>query len=342
MMSVNLGQSAVWDFIRKHDLSTTCASITVACLNSPTNSTLSGDEEAIHMVKSRLDEAGIFAQTLSTGVAYHSPAMKSIVSEYLSLLGYLVPAHPEQNSPAVMISTVTGKPVDASALSNPEYWCSNLVNPVKFLDAISTTITDVVPEIATFIEVGPHGALRRPLRDTLSHISPKPSIGYISALDRTKDPVHSILELLGYLFCNGYPVSIIGGNLTSPHSGHRPFLVDCPGYAFDHTNVYWSESRLSRDFRLRDTVSGGLLGDRVSDWNPLEPRWRQALDVEVLPWLSDYSVRCNVSPLRLYLALTKGVDLGGSSMSCCGFSSNGTGSPSPSISNRENSGRIPR
>ncbi len=58
-----------------------------ACVNSPLNCTLSGPEHPIEAIKAQADEDGIFAQTLKTGVAYHSPAMLAVADEYRSRIG---------------------------------------------------------------------------------------------------------------------------------------------------------------------------------------------------------------------------------------------------------------
>ncbi|KFA56597.1 hypothetical protein S40293_01190 [Stachybotrys chartarum IBT 40293] len=125
-------------------------------------------------------------------------------------------------------------------------------------------------------------------------------------------PIETTLTLLGNLFCAGHPIAINKANHYTS-TGHQTtngtdtstqeikasassLLVDLPEYPFDHSNTYWHESRVSRGYRLRhphESVSDGsdqLLGKPVSDWNPLEPRWRNILSIEALPWLRDHVV----------------------------------------------------
>ena len=45
----------------------------IACVNSPQNVTVSGDEQAIDTLKRKLDREDVAAQKHRTGVAYHSP-----------------------------------------------------------------------------------------------------------------------------------------------------------------------------------------------------------------------------------------------------------------------------
>jgi acyl transferase domain-containing protein len=306
MMSVNLSPSGVLDALRRNDLSSGSSTpIHIACVNSPYNCTLSGDEKAIDKVKVQLDKEGIFARKLTTGVSYHSPAMETVAPRYTDLIGSLQSAQ-QQPASIVMVSTVTGRSIEASAVERPEYWVRNLVQPVQFSEAISTLIINNIPNATDIIEIGPHHALGRPLRDILDQLPPrKTKTRCLYALDRAQSPMRGILQLVGQLFCRGYPVSISSANAAVLRSPGDLLLIDSPGYPFNHENEYWFESRISRDFRLRKETSGALLGQRASDWNPLEPSWRQVIDLDILPWLRDYSVRLENKNQTIELKLTE-------------------------------------
>jgi acyl transferase domain-containing protein len=76
MMSVNLTESQVPEYLEKAGLGQN--TLYIACVNSPSNVTLSGPSEAIDTLKSHLDEEQIFAQKVNTGVAYHSPVCVTV------------------------------------------------------------------------------------------------------------------------------------------------------------------------------------------------------------------------------------------------------------------------
>ncbi|KAK4033181.1 polyketide synthase [Parachaetomium inaequale] len=285
MISVNIAEDQVPDYLSKIFVEDASASVCVACVNSPLNCTLSGPEAAIDAIKAQADKDGIFAQKLKTGVAYHSPSMLAISDQYLSLMGHLKGVAASSAAAAVpMVSSVTGKEIQPAELAKPEYWVSNMVSPVRFADAVrllkdESTITDIV-------EVGPHPALKRPVQDTIGTTL---QIRYAAVLHRSQPATETMLELMGQLFCLGHTVSVSAVNQEDTEAVPRP-LVDCPAYRFDHSQRYWVESRLSRDFRLREAVEGETLGVRVSDWNPLAPRWRNFLSVESTPWLGHHKV----------------------------------------------------
>lgn len=292
MMSVNLSESQI-PTLKRQVLGIESDSVHLACVNSPTNVTLSGTSYAIATLKKHLDDQGVFAHQVQTGVAYHSPTMRSLSGDYLQLLGgpcgtlaslYQVPA------PIPMISTVTGQIVAAKALTTPQYWVDNLISPVRFMDAIRRLQDDMstlslpvgTQTITDLIEIGPHSALKRPIMDTVS------SLRYQTVLHRNEPAVHSVLKLVGTLFCRNYPVSVVAANNFCRES--MPPLVDCPPYPFDHSKSYWNESRLSKGYRLRNPSPGYLIGKRVYDWNPLIPRWRNWMCSETIPWLGDHIV----------------------------------------------------
>lgn len=65
-------------------------------------------------------------------------------------------------------------------------------------------------------------------------------------------------------------------------------LTDLPAYPFNHSQHYWFESRLSRNFRFRKHARHELLGTPVADWNPMEAKWRNYIKVAEHPWIRDH------------------------------------------------------
>ncbi|KAF5690649.1 polyketide synthase [Fusarium denticulatum] len=288
MLSINLAPHHVLEYLEKAGVT----SINVTCINSPLNVTLSGPEEAIDKIKSQADEDGIFAQKLKTGVAYHSSSMKAIAKEYLAALEGLTKRKDGTSIP--MVSSVTSKSISPETLSTGQYWVDNMLSPVRFAEVVQV-IANMhsarklgLGNITDLVEIGPHPALRRPVKDTIDEMaSAAKGVRYSYVLHRSHPAAQTTLELAGKLFCQGYPVSI---SAVNQQNAKERFLVDCPKYPFDRSQRYWAESRLSRDFRLREAAKGELLGVRVSDWNPIEPRWRNFWSIDSSPWTGDHKI----------------------------------------------------
>lgn len=73
MISANLPEVEVPSLLEKLGLTNEDNTVHIACVNSPMNVTLSGPADSIKIIQGHLDQQGVFAKTLNTGVAYHSP-----------------------------------------------------------------------------------------------------------------------------------------------------------------------------------------------------------------------------------------------------------------------------
>lgn len=195
--------------------------------------------------------------------------MRAITTEYRASLGVLergkipeIAGNPRPQA-TIMVSSVTGDIVGAELLSTLDYWVNYLVLPVQFVNALkllTNKVTDpslglVAGEITDLIEVGPHAALRRLVKDTI------PSVRYHSILERSKPSVQSLLSVIGSLYCYGHTLLVAAANGQA--NVKLKWLVDCPPYPFDHSRRYWSESRIARDYRMRKSAPGYLLGRRA-------------------------------------------------------------------------------
>ena len=142
---------------------------TVACVNSPSNVTISGDVTTLEALRAILDERGVFARRLKVEVAYHSSHMHLCSGEYYASIADLEHTPMEeavQQQPITMVSSVLGHQVEPEQLG-PYYWVQNLINPVLFTDAVKELVlpADANGEKAVdlLIEVGPHSALGGPI-----------------------------------------------------------------------------------------------------------------------------------------------------------------------------------
>lgn len=79
MISANLTEVEVPSVLEKLGLTHDDNTVHIACVNSPTNVTLSGPTNSIKVIQGHLDQQGVFAKTVNTGVAYHSPVCAPLV-----------------------------------------------------------------------------------------------------------------------------------------------------------------------------------------------------------------------------------------------------------------------
>ncbi|KAM7223551.1 hypothetical protein V8F06_001025 [Rhypophila decipiens] len=274
----------------------------VACVNSPRSTTVSGDVAAIMELQTSLAARGVFARKLAVDTAYHSHHMLAIAAEYKT---HMMSAGAMGDRPIkfeMFFSSVRGRMLLPGELLDADYWVENMVSPVRFLDAVDALCTrqdthDDGSENRNvlLVELGPHSALAGPIKQILTTILPSSSsssssssaftVKYQSALVRGKDAARTAHELAAALFEQGYPLAL------HPTSSRQGFLTDLPPYSWNHTRTFWSESRLSRDYRLRSAPRTDMLGAPASDWNPLEPRWRGFIRLSEQPWVADHVIQ---------------------------------------------------
>jgi len=272
--------------------------LVVACINSQNNVTISGDADLIDKLKVIFDEEGIFSRKLEVERAYHSPHMTQFVEGYKTRLSKLQFKSPTSNDNGIEIfSSVTGGLIEKQSLAGPDYWISNLLSQVRFLESVqkmckeetskrAIKIGDRDGSLDVLVEIGPRAALQGPTKQILTANGRSKDIRYLSMLSRDSSAIDTSLRLAGDLYCHGCQLDFQGISSLSQEN----MLVDPPSYAWNHENKYWFEGRTSKNYRFRKFPRHDLLGAPVADWNPLEPRWRNFLRVAENPWLKDHRI----------------------------------------------------
>ncbi|KAJ2984094.1 hypothetical protein NQ176_g228 [Zarea fungicola] len=289
MLAVGVGEDAISPYLKR--LKQGIA--TVACQNSPSSVTISGDGGAISELSALLSQDDIFNRKLLVDTAYHSHHMQAAAEEYRSSLSNMS----ETSSPKTtvkMFSSVTGslKSRDFDA----DYWTSNLVNPVRFCDALQSLCradnasSRAMQAHHIFIEIGPHTALAGPVRQSIADLPEPLPYSYTGVLSRGSAAMQSALNMASSLFSRGHPLDMTAVAASDPTWKNATVLHNLPSYSWDHRKRHWHESRLSRDYRLRKHPYHDILGTRMTDNTPLRPVWRHMVGVEGLPWLRDHAV----------------------------------------------------
>lgn len=306
MLVAGLGENNIQPHLEK----VPSGQVYIACVNSSSNITLSGDMEALVQIKALLDADGVFARKLKVETAYHSPHMKLISDAYLNSIED-IKILTDSDSGVKMFSSVTGDIIDSKQLG-PQYWVANMVSKVRFSQAIQSLIDftpgkirrrDIKSFVDIMVEVGPHAALQGPLKHILDVNKKAATDSYVSLLHRGKNAVNTTLDALGRLFISGYPMDILKVNTAELEAGeNHAVLTDLPPYRWNRNMRYWFESHLSENYRFRKYPRLDLLGAPTPDFNPLEPRWRNFLSLAQNPWVQDHRVSSSVED-RLLLSV---------------------------------------
>jgi acyl transferase domain-containing protein/NADPH:quinone reductase-like Zn-dependent oxidoreductase/SAM-dependent methyltransferase len=309
MAAIGLSRNAMMEEIMSLASQTKfdAASVTISCNNSPRNVTISGPTAQLDLVVQSLTRKNVFTRKLRVNLGYHSHQMDQISSLYQSLLVHLAPGDAVAWKRPSMVSTVTGLPVERSAVCNAEYWVRNLTSPVDFNNAIQFCHSDqdasenhnrlslgmgMVMCTHGWLEIGPHAALKGPIREIMESMSQK-GVVYASALIRNESSCSSLLKAAGELLCHSLIKAtkqlVTLGLSRKQRQSLRP-LHDLPKYQFDHSQLYWEEPSLSQNFRFRKHGNHDLLGTMITEPNSLESEWKFIIKEDEMPWVRDHKV----------------------------------------------------
>ena len=231
--------------------------------------------------------------------------MKLVMHRYRSAIGKV------KTSTAKNIqyySSLTGLQVNTTMLGS-SYWVRNLISSVKLAPALMKLCMrsnkHVVNRLVDiFVEIGPHAALQGPIKESLrAHAEVTKEIRYIPSLMRNQDTVLSAHRTACNLFESGYSIDLGAINTPLGHDKTPAVLTDLPTYQWKHER-HWHESRLSRNFRLREFGRHDILGLRTTESADSEPSWRNVISLESLPWLQDHRIQSQVAcPISYTLSM---------------------------------------
>ncbi|KAK4227024.1 putative polyketide synthase [Podospora fimiseda] len=290
MMAVGLGAEEARQYLSR----VTKGKVVVACENSPTSVTLSGDICGLDELEPVLKSNNIFARRLIVDTAWHSHHMESVADAYYAAMNKRVrPAQRQLNF--IYSSPSTGERVEnVSDIGQPAYWVNSLTGPVQFVDSFRNMCYESdgsEPTVDMVIEVGPHAALKGPIQDIMTLPQFKGhSISYGSCLIRKQNAVATMHALVGDLIQRGFPVNLLPINFPYGREGVQ-VLHDLPRYPWNHQTRHWIEPRFNKALRERLGPPHDLLGSLVLGTDLNAPSWRNIVRVSDIPWVRDHIVQ---------------------------------------------------
>ncbi|MER0247052.1 acyltransferase domain-containing protein, partial [Streptomyces sp. HSW2009] len=141
------------------DLTTHDGYVSIAALNTPGNTVISGPADRVEAIRARWAEEGRKTRSLTVSHAFHSPLMDPILTPFTEAISHLTYHHPT----IPLISNLTGQPANPDHITTPTYWTDHIRQPVHFHPAITHT----TPTTHTYLELGPDPTLTTATQHTL-------------------------------------------------------------------------------------------------------------------------------------------------------------------------------
>jgi acyl transferase domain-containing protein/SAM-dependent methyltransferase len=218
--------------------------VSLAAVNAPGLSVLSGPTAVIERLESELGTREIAARRLHTSHAFHSSMMEPILPEFESLVQEIdlgVATIP-------FVATLTGEWADGS-VRDPGYWSAQLRSTVRFADGLRALLAADSPagKDPVLLEVGPGRTLATFAGETARGAL---CLTSLPAPGEERVDTEVMLDALGHLWANGVAI-----DWTAFHETELRRRVSLPTYPFERRS-YWIGARpdTAADAKPRDTA----------------------------------------------------------------------------------------
>ncbi|ATL32846.1 type I polyketide synthase [Streptomyces formicae] len=211
--------------------------MSVAAVNGPAVTVVSGDEEAVAEIAAHFADQGRKTKRLRVSHAFHSPRMEAIVDDFRAVASRLEYAPPQ----LPVVSNVTGLQLAAREICDPEYWVRHVRGAVRFLDGVRT-LADA--GVTAFVELGPDAVLTAMARDCLGGRAA--DVALVPTLRRSRPEVRCALTAVATAHVKGVPL-----DWEKVFDGSGAQRVDLPTYAFQRRR-FWLEN-------VADPVASGAV-----------------------------------------------------------------------------------
>ncbi|ACB52426.1 polyketide synthase [Crocosphaera subtropica ATCC 51142] len=220
--------------------------VSIAAVNHDKNIVISGENEAIKEIISKLELDGIQTQTLNVSHAFHCPMMEPMLEEFEVIAKQINYSSPKLK----LVSTVTGT-VITDEIATYKYWCEQIRQPVKFAQGMECLGKE---GIEIFLEIGPKPTLLNLGQIILeAHRN-----SWLASLHPKQENWQTMLSSLGQLYIKGCSINWDEFDKDYP----RNHLNNLPTYPFQKQR-FWLEAKPNRSFIVQQRQHP-LLGQKIN------------------------------------------------------------------------------
>ncbi len=202
--------------------------VSIAAVNGPSNTVISGAGEVVDRIVERLAADGVKAFDLAVSHAFHSPLMEPILDRFEAIASEVTYGRPE----CCLISNVTGRMAAGDETVTASYWRDHIRRPVLFAESMSSLREKGCTH---YLEVGPHPVLLGMGRQCIAD----DGLHWLASLRKDVDDWRQMLESLGRLYVSGFEVDWDG--FDGDYARSRIVL---PTYPFQRKR-YWKSTAIA-------------------------------------------------------------------------------------------------
>ncbi|MFI2779935.1 acyltransferase domain-containing protein, partial [Streptomyces sp. ALB3] len=253
--------------------------VSIAALNGPSATVVSGDEDAVLAIAAHFEAEGRKTKRLRVSHAFHSPRMDAMLGEFRKIAESLSFKEPQ----LTVVSNVTGRVVSVDEICSADYWVRHVREAVRFVDGMRVLESEGV---SLFMELGPHGVLSAMGQDCVEEST------FVPALRKDRDEATTLVTALAELHVRGRSV-----DWAAYFAGTGARRVDLPTYAFQRTHYWLADNAVQATDASglgQSSVGHPLLGAAVPLAGGESTVFTGLLSPGLYPWLADHAVMGSV------------------------------------------------
>ncbi|QSQ15455.1 type I polyketide synthase [Myxococcus landrumensis] len=246
--------------------------VSVAAVNGPRDTVISGEREAVTAIAEKLQAEGLKTRRLTVSHAFHSPLMDPMLESFEREAKKVACRVPRIR----FASNVTGQVLEGEATLDAAYFRRHVREAVRFHDGVRALRAQGAD---VFVEVGPHPTLTGMAMKALGD----EGLTWLSSLRKGQPEEPHLLTNLGALYTRGLSVNWAALNGDRPRE-----RVALPTYPWQHQRHWLEVPKSTRPDTRRAASSHALVGQRVR--SPLNKAlvFEARFSADALPFLDDH------------------------------------------------------
>ncbi|MFJ9155105.1 acyltransferase domain-containing protein, partial [Streptomyces sp. NPDC102270] len=201
--------------------------VSVAAVNGPASTVISGTEAAVTEVDDELAARGVKTRRLRVSHAFHSPLMEPMLADFRAVVTGLSLMEPR----IPVVSNLYGRPATAEELCSPEYWVRHVREAVRFHDGVTALVE---AGVTTFVELGPDAVLTALAQESLADRPEAATL--VPTLRRGRPQTETFTAAVATAYVRGADV-----DWGALYAGSAARQVALPTYPFQRRR-YWMEA----------------------------------------------------------------------------------------------------
>ncbi len=255
--------------------------VSIAAVNGPQSTVLSGEEKAVSQIIQQLEQQNIKCKPLTVSHAFHSALMEPMLEDFREVASSIAFHEPQ----LPLISMLTGE-VAAAEIATADYWVRHVRSPVLFLNAINTLNQR---EERTFLEIGAKPILLGMGRACLPNAN---DISWLPSLRPSQPDKVEMLTSLAALYMQGAAIDWAN---VAPNAKRTE--ISLPTYPFQRQCYWWEAARIP-SMEPKSSISEAavevsahpLIGNRLRLAGTDEQRFQVQLNAQSPDYLADHCV----------------------------------------------------